>query len=230
MRSTSSPQRSSGSRHHRFAPMLNETTRGLFHRIAPRRRAERRSATRCARWLANPDDGAAADAIEASELEVGLDPHPLRRDHARGRPCRQCVAADRPRPTSIAGSSRASTPAASAGRARGDRRTQGQGRRRSTPASRARASPLRADVVAAYTARCAPARPGDADHPPHVDRRHRRLLFPPGGIPVYGVDGSWGIIPDDERAHGLDERLPVRAFYDDVVHWENDDPRLARRG
>ena len=34
------------------------------------------------------------------------------------------------------------------------------------------------------------------------------------------VDGGWGISPDDERAHGLDERLPVRAMYDDVLHWE----------
>jgi acetylornithine deacetylase/succinyl-diaminopimelate desuccinylase-like protein len=40
------------------------------------------------------------------------------------------------------------------------------------------------------------------------------------GIPVFGVDGGWGISPDDERAHGLDERIPVRAMYDDVLHWE----------
>ena len=46
------------------------------------------------------------------------------------------------------------------------------------------------------------------------------LYFRAAGIPVYGVDGSWGISPDDERAHGLDERLPVKAFYDDVLHWE----------
>jgi acetylornithine deacetylase/succinyl-diaminopimelate desuccinylase-like protein len=40
------------------------------------------------------------------------------------------------------------------------------------------------------------------------------------GIPVFGVDGGWGISPDDERAHGLDERIPVRAMYDNVLHWE----------
>jgi len=34
------------------------------------------------------------------------------------------------------------------------------------------------------------------------------------------VDGSWGISPEDERAHGLDERTPVRSMYDDVLHWE----------
>ena len=46
------------------------------------------------------------------------------------------------------------------------------------------------------------------------------LYFRAAGIPVYGVEGSWGISPDDERAHGLDERLPVRAIYDNVLHWE----------
>ena len=48
------------------------------------------------------------------------------------------------------------------------------------------------------------------------------LYFRAAGIPVYGVEGSWGISPDDERAHGLDERLPVRAIYDNVLHWEYD--------
>jgi acetylornithine deacetylase/succinyl-diaminopimelate desuccinylase-like protein len=46
-------------------------------------------------------------------------------------------------------------------------------------------------------------------------------FFRAQGIPVYDVDGSWGISPDDERAHGLDERTPVRSMYDDVVHWES---------
>ncbi|HWU93208.1 MAG TPA: M20/M25/M40 family metallo-hydrolase, partial [Sphingomicrobium sp.] len=45
-------------------------------------------------------------------------------------------------------------------------------------------------------------------------------FFRAKGIPVYDVDGSWGISPLDDRAHGLDERIPVRAFYDDVLYWE----------
>ena len=45
-------------------------------------------------------------------------------------------------------------------------------------------------------------------------------FFRAAGIPVYDVDGSWGISPDDQRTHGLDERIPVRAMYDDVLHWE----------
>ncbi len=49
------------------------------------------------------------------------------------------------------------------------------------------------------------------------------------GIPVYGADGGWGISPDDERSHGLDERVPVRAAYDDVIHWETMIRDLAGR-
>ena len=26
---------------------------------------------------------------------------------------------------------------------------------------------------------------------------------------MYGVEGGWGVSPDDERAHGKDERIPV---------------------
>jgi len=45
-------------------------------------------------------------------------------------------------------------------------------------------------------------------------------FFRAQGIPVYDTDGSFGISPIDDRAHGLDERLPVRAFYDDIVYWQ----------
>ena len=54
------------------------------------------------------------------------------------------------------------------------------------------------------------------------------LYFRARGVPVYGVDGSWAVIPADERAHGRDERLPVRAFYEDVDHWTDLIRRLAR--
>ena len=47
------------------------------------------------------------------------------------------------------------------------------------------------------------------------------------GVPVYGVDGSWAVIPADERAHGRDERLPVRAFYENIDHWTDMIRRLA---
>ena len=55
---------------HRFEPMLNETTRAYFaHRAES---AEPALAGAIRRWLANPDDNAAADLVEASPTEVGL--------------------------------------------------------------------------------------------------------------------------------------------------------------
>src|SRR5215213_7441167 len=56
---------------HRFEPMQNDVTRAYF---TARAEQEGNSALGQAMraWLANPNDGKAADVIEASELEVGL--------------------------------------------------------------------------------------------------------------------------------------------------------------
>ena len=53
------------------------------------------------------------------------------------------------------------------------------------------------------------------------------LYFRNRGVPVYGVDSTWGISPIDERAHGRDERIPARAFYENVDHWVGLIRRLA---
>ncbi|HEY7958749.1 MAG TPA: M20/M25/M40 family metallo-hydrolase, partial [Sphingomicrobium sp.] len=53
---------------HRFQPMLNETTRGYFeHRAKQEGNSPLGQQIRA--WLANPNDGAAADAIDANPLE-----------------------------------------------------------------------------------------------------------------------------------------------------------------
>jgi acetylornithine deacetylase/succinyl-diaminopimelate desuccinylase-like protein len=205
---------------HRFTPMLNDTTRGYF---TERAKQEGNSALgqSMRRWLANPADGAAADAIEANPLEVGL---------TRTR----CVAtmlaaghADNALPQSaqatvncrifpgiepkvvqaelqqLAGPKVTVTP---------DPNYIGE----PTPPS-----PLRPDVLKAVT-HAIQAIHGPEMHvtPIMSTGASDGSFFRAKGIPVYDVDGSWGISPDDERAHGLDERLPVRAMYDDVVHWE----------
>ena len=56
---------------HRFQPMLNDTSRGYFEERA-RQEGNSPLGQAMRRWLANPNDGAAADAIEANPLEVGL--------------------------------------------------------------------------------------------------------------------------------------------------------------
>ncbi len=61
--------------------------------------------------------------------------------------------------------------------------------------------------------------PADARLPDDAAGASDGSFFRAQGIPVYDMDGSWGIAPLDDRMHGLDERTPVRSMYDDVVYW-----------
>jgi acetylornithine deacetylase/succinyl-diaminopimelate desuccinylase-like protein len=209
---------------HRFAPLQNETTRGYFaHRAT---NAEPPLAAAIRRWLANPNDDEAADLIEASPTEVGL---------TRTR----CVAtrlegghADNALPQLaratvncriFPGVDPATVLATLRGLGAADNITV-------EPVDVARptdASPLREDVVSAYTAAVRARHPNAAIVPDMSTGATDGLYFRARGVPVYGVDGSWAVIPADERAHGRDERLPVRAFYEDVDHWVDMIRRLA---
>src|SRR5688500_2066128 len=170
--------------------------------------------------LANPNDGAAADAVEANELETGLTrtrcvATMLEGGHAQNAlpqtaqatvNCRIMPGID-PKTVeaelkTVAGADIAVTPFANQGRI-------------------TQASPLRPDVVQAYTVAVRMTHGPTVQIIPQMSTGATDgLYFRAAGIPVYGVEGSWGISPDDERAHGLDERLPVKAMYDNVLHWE----------
>lgn len=210
---------------HRFEPMQNETTRGyLAHRA---RSAEPALAAAIRRWLADPADGEAADLIEASPTEVGLTrtrcvATRLEGGHADNAlpqlaratvNCRIFPGVDPARVlTVLQGLAAADNVAVE-------------------PVDTARptdASPLREDVVSAYTAAVRARHPGADIVPEMSTGATDGLYFRARGLPVYGVDGSWAVIPADERAHGRDERLPVRAFHNDVDHWTDLIRRLAR--
>ena len=207
-------------RTYRFQPMMNDATRGYFEERA---RQEGNSALGQAmrRWLANPNDGQAADEIEASPLEVGLTrtrcvATMLKGGHADNALPQSAEATVNCRifpgvqPTEV--QAELQKLAGDKVEVKPDPNYIGQ----PTPAS-----PLRPEVLKAVS---------DAVHKFHGPAMHVFPVMSTGasdgsffraqGIPVYDVDGSWGISPDDERAHGLDERIPVRAMYDDVLHWE----------
>ncbi|MFL6723878.1 MAG: M20/M25/M40 family metallo-hydrolase [Sphingomicrobium sp.] len=205
---------------HRFTPMLNDTSRGYFEE---RSRQEGDSALGQAirRWLANPNDGEAADAIEANPLEVGL---------TRTR----CVAtmleaghADNALPQSakatvncriMPGVDPKTVQAELQQLAGAKVEVKPDPNYLGTPTP---TSPLRPDVLKAVTASIQRLHgPEMRVYPVMSTGASDGSFFRAAGIPVYDVDGSWGISPDDERAHGLDERIPVRAMYDDVLHWE----------
>jgi acetylornithine deacetylase/succinyl-diaminopimelate desuccinylase-like protein len=201
---------------YRFEPVMNETTRAYF---AGREKTESGALGDAMRaWLRNPSDGAAADFIEADEGEVGI---------TRTR----CVAtllsgghaANALPQTATANVNCRILPGVSPDAVRDELEKivadKGVMVTRVDKNAASLASPLRADIVEAYTGAV-------HVHHPHApvfpemstgasDARPFRVI----GIPVYGVDGSWGIVPVDNRAHGRDERLPAKALDDDVDHW-----------
>jgi acetylornithine deacetylase/succinyl-diaminopimelate desuccinylase-like protein len=171
------------------------------------------------RWVADPNDGAAADVVEANELEVGT---------TRTR----CVAtrlegghADNALPQLARATVNCRImpgvdPAAVEAELK---QVVGTGVEVavSDPGVPTPASPLRSDVVKAYTDAVHKRFPAAPIVPQMSTGATDGLYFRAAGIPVYGTDGSWGVSPDDERAHGKDERLPVKALHDNVDHWRD---------
>jgi acetylornithine deacetylase/succinyl-diaminopimelate desuccinylase-like protein len=205
---------------YRFQPMQNAVTRAYFEARA-KQEGNSPLGQEIRAWLANPNDGKAADAIEANPLEVGL---------TRTR----CVAtmlsgghADNALPQSA-------TATVNCRIFPGVQPTDVQAELQKLVGPNVEvkpdtnfigvptpASPLRPDVVSAVTAAIQKLDgPGMEVYPEMSTGASDGSFFRAQGIPVYDIDGSWGISPIDERAHGLDERLPVRAFYDDVVYWQ----------
>ena len=82
-----------------------------------------------------------------------------------------------------------------------------------TDEGRSPASPLRADILKAFARVSDTMWPGVVTVPTMAvggsDGRYLRVA----GIPTYGVQGFF-VDRDDVRAHGRDERMPVRSFYE----------------
>jgi len=205
---------------YRFQPMLNETTRAYFTARAAQE-GDNALGRAIRAWLANEKDAAAADAIEANELEVGLTrtrcvATELQGGHADNALPQMAQATVNCRimpgisPDAIEAELEALV---------------GKGieveKTRSYVGRPTPVSPLRADITKAYQdAVRALNGPNVPVIPLMSTGATDGAFFREQGLPVYGIDGSWVISPEDERAHGLDERMPVRAVYDNVVFWE----------
>jgi acetylornithine deacetylase/succinyl-diaminopimelate desuccinylase-like protein len=217
-------------RTYRFQPMQNEVTRAYFA-VRAKQEGNSQLGQEIRAWLANPNDGAAADAIEANPLEVGLTrtrcvATMLSGGHADNALPQSATATVNCRifpgvqPTAVqAELQKLVGPNV---QVKPDPEFIGQ----PTPAS-----PLRPDVVQAVTnAIQSLDGPEMIVYPEMSTGASDGSFFRAQGIPVYDIDGSWGISPIDERAHGLDERIPVRAMYDDVVYWQMIYKSLAGSG
>jgi acetylornithine deacetylase/succinyl-diaminopimelate desuccinylase-like protein len=202
---------------YRFTPMLSETTRAYFEGRQKLEKGPLGDAMR--RWLANPNDGEAADEIEASESEVGLTrtrcvPTRLFAGHADNAlpqlatamiNCRIFPGVD---PNAIKAELERVVADPTVVVTRNDNYLASL------------ASPLRPDVTAAFTHAVQTLHPGTPVFPEMSTGASDARPFRVAGIPVYGANGGWTVTPIDNRAHGKDERLPVKSLYDNVVHWE----------
>jgi acetylornithine deacetylase/succinyl-diaminopimelate desuccinylase-like protein len=202
---------------YRFEPMLSETTRGYFDALQKRDPGPLGNAMRA--WLKNPADGAAADVIEADDKTVGLTrtrcvPTRLFGGHADNAlpqlatamiNCRIFPGID---PNAVKGELEriAADPEVVV--------------TRNDDYVASLASPLRPDVTAAMTKAVTTLHPGMTVVPEMSTGASDARPFRVAGIPIYGVGGKWVRVPDDLRAHGKDERLPVKALDDSVRHWE----------
>jgi acetylornithine deacetylase/succinyl-diaminopimelate desuccinylase-like protein len=202
---------------YRFTPKLNETTRAYFAARAKMDKGPLGDAMR--RWLANPNDGEAADFIEASESEVGL---------TRTR----CVAT-----RLFAGHADNALPQLATamincrifpGEDPNDVKAELEKIvndptvvvTRNDDYKASLASPLRPDVTAAFTKAVQTLHPGMPIFPEMSTGASDARPFRVAGIPVYGTNGAWVQVPTDFRAHGKDERIPAQSLYDNVVHWQ----------
>ena len=200
---------------YRFEPALNATTRAYF---GERQKSEAGALGDAMRaWLANAADGAAADTIEADLGEVGL---------TRTR-CVATMLTGGHAPNALPQLARATVncrilPGVSPDAIRDELQKIAGDKVEVTRLDDAQASldsPLRTDILKAYTDSVHAMFPNAPILPEMSTGASDARPFREHGIPIYGVDGSWGVVPDDMRAHGRDERLPVKALGDDVDHW-----------
>ncbi len=208
---------------HRFTPAFTETTRAYLQYRQSQEKGPLGDAMR--RWLADEKDGAAADIIEADPSEVGLTrtrcvATRLEGGHANNalpqlaRATVNCRILPGVTAQSVIDELKATV-------GEGVEVVQVGDARPSPP------SPLRKDVVAAYTRSIQKRHPGAPIVPQMSAGATDGLFFRSEGIPVYGVDGAWIISPEDERAHGRDERIPVKSFRENLQHWHDMVAELA---
>lgn len=206
---------------HRFKPMINDASRGLFEHIARTDKGMYGEVVRT--WLKDPNDRVAGDMLEvmepgytrtrcvATQLSGGHAPNALPQKAEANVNCRifpgvtpaevlaelQAIAGQDVK-VELVGAPTASAP-----------------------------TPLRQDIVDAYRAAVG-IRFRDATILPWMsagatDGNYLRAA----GIPVYGVGGVWGYLNQPSGAHGLDERILAEAFHGQIPIWEDLLRRLA---
>lgn len=202
---------------YRFQPMMVDATRAYFLERQKDEKGPLGNAMRA--WLKNPSDGAAADAIEREEpgmtrtrcvatmLNGGHAPNALPQLAKATVNCRIMPGVE---PATVQ-AELARIAADPNGKAKVEVTQIGT-------SQMSLASPLRPDVVKAYTETVRSLHPGAPVVPRMSTGASDARPFRNAGIPIYGVNGSWS--PEGgSGAHGKNERLAVEALNNNVDHW-----------
>ncbi|TAL63933.1 MAG: M20/M25/M40 family metallo-hydrolase [Legionella sp.] len=209
---------------YRFSPVLTDTTRAYFSAREKLEHTELGDAMRA--WLKNPADQKAADIIEASSQEVGLTrtrcvATRLFAGHANNalpqlaKATINCRIMPGVSPDVIKTELEKIVADPNVIVTRNDQRTASLG------------SPLREDIFNAFKHAIHSKFPDASVSPDMSTGATDARPFRIANVPIYGVSGAWFIIPEDMRAHGRDERLPVKALTDNVDHWKHMITELA---
>ena len=199
---------------YRFPVMTNEWTLGSFKAVGARTPGPLGDAMK--RFAANPKDEAAAETLANSPQDVGKTRTTcvatmLKGGHASNALAQTATATVSCR---IFPGTPVTDVQATLQKVAGDKvdiRSLGH----TVPAE---ASPLRKDVIAAVTKAVHAIHPGIPVVPGMVPWATDGSVFRAAGIPTYGVGGSF-IKANDNFAHGLNERIPVQSFYDELTYW-----------
>jgi acetylornithine deacetylase/succinyl-diaminopimelate desuccinylase-like protein len=199
---------------YRFPVMTNDWTLGSFKAVGARTPGALGEAM--TRFAANPKDEAAADMISTSPYDVGKTRTTcvatmLRGGHATNALAQTATATVNCR---IFPGTPVSDVQSTLQKLAGDK-VEVRLLDHTMPAD---ASPLRKDVIAAVTKALQAIHPGVPVIPGMVPWATDGSVFRAAGIPTYGVGASF-IRPDDNFAHGLNERIPVQSFYDELTYW-----------
>lgn len=200
---------------YRFAPMLNDANRAYFESVAAKDKGAWGEIVRA--WLEDPANLEKADLVElndpgytrtrcvATQLSGGHAPNALPQHAEANVNCRifpgvktEQVLAEL---QAIAG------PEVKVELADGGHWSE--------------PSPVREDVLAAYRRAVEKQFPGVSIVPTMSAGASDAIYIRAAGIPTYGVDGLWGYIGEPLGTHGLNERIRVESFHDDIDVWES---------
>lgn len=200
---------------YRFTPLLNETTRASFEATAASDNGLWGATIRA--WLDDPENMEKADAVEAlspgstrtrcvaTQLAGGHAPNALPQRAEAIVNCRIFPGVD---PAEVMRELQAIA-----------------GREVKVevvdPANPSPPSPLRADIMDAFRAAIARKYPNAPLVPVQLSGATDGALLRAAGIPTYGVSALWTWIGDQSGAHGLNERVVIKAFHDQIDIWED---------